>query len=271
MDLALVAHLSTIRASIPFLHFFDGFRTSHEIQKVEMIDYNDIPKLVNWDRIKQHRDRALNPEHPVLKGSAQNPDIYFQVTEAANQFYLKIPEIVEEEMKKVSNLTGRSYKLFDYFGDKKAENIIIMMGSGAEHIQRVAKRLNAPSDRFVIEGPKPQQEVAETLGRSMILFLPSRSEAFPLAIGEAGCMGCTIVGSPLEAVKHVTRGGDRGTVAAGFDEESLLAALFADTDKWVLGRYDPSAIAEKCRAEFNRRSVANRIIRLALDLAGETS
>jgi pyruvate-ferredoxin/flavodoxin oxidoreductase len=147
MDLALVAHLSTIRASIPFLHFFDGFRTSHEIQKVEMIDYDDIPKLVNWDYIKLHRDRALNPEHPILKGSAQNPDIYFQVTEAANQFYLKIPKIVEEEMKKVSELTGRSYHLFDYFGDTNAENIIIMMGSGAEAAEETVEYLNNLGER----------------------------------------------------------------------------------------------------------------------------
>jgi pyruvate-ferredoxin/flavodoxin oxidoreductase len=100
MDLALVAHLSTLQASIPFLHFFDGFRTSHEIQKIEMIDYEDIKPLVNWDAIKKHRQRALNPEHPHQRGTAQNPDIYFQVTEAANSFYQKVPGIVEEEMNK---------------------------------------------------------------------------------------------------------------------------------------------------------------------------
>ncbi len=141
MDLALVAHLATIRTSIPFLHFFDGFRTSHEIQKVEMLNYDDIPNLVDWEGIKNHRDRALNPEHPHLKGSAQNPDIYFQVTEAANKYYLKIPKIVEEEMEKVSKLTGRSYHLFDYIGDLKAENIIIMMGSGAEAAEETVKYL----------------------------------------------------------------------------------------------------------------------------------
>jgi pyruvate-ferredoxin/flavodoxin oxidoreductase len=141
MDLALVSHLATIKSSIPFLHFFDGFRTSHEIQKVEMIDYKDISKLVDWDGIKIHRKRALNPEHPQLKGSAQNPDIYFQVTEAANKYYMKIPKIVEEEMEKVSKLTGRSYHLFDYIGDKEAEHIIIMMGSGAEAAEETVKYL----------------------------------------------------------------------------------------------------------------------------------
>jgi pyruvate-ferredoxin/flavodoxin oxidoreductase len=142
MDLALVAHLSTIKASIPFLHFFDGFRTSHEIQKVEMLDYKDIPNIVDWDGIKLHRDRALNPEHPKLKGTAQNPDIYFQLTEAANKYYIKIPDIVDKEMKKVSKITGRSYHLFDYIGDKNAKNIIIMMGSGAEAAEETVEYLN---------------------------------------------------------------------------------------------------------------------------------
>jgi len=141
MDLGLVAHLATIRSSIPFLHFFDGFRTSHEIQKVEMLNYDDIPDLVDWDGIKLHRERALNPEHPYLKGSAQNPDIYFQVTEAANKYYMKIPEIVEEEMEKVTKLTGRSYHLFDYVGDPKAEQIIIMMGSGGEAAEETVNYL----------------------------------------------------------------------------------------------------------------------------------
>jgi len=141
-DLSLVAHLSTIRASVPFLHFFDGFRSSHEIQKIEMIDYKDIPTLVDWAGIKKHRERALNPEKPHLRGSAQNPDIYFQVNEAANKFYQVVPKIVEEEMEKVSKLTGRSYHLFDYFGAPDAERIIVMMGSGAEAAEEAVDYLN---------------------------------------------------------------------------------------------------------------------------------
>ena len=132
MDLGLVAHLSAIRASLPFVHFFDGFRTSHEIQKISVIDYEDIKPLVDWEGVKRHRDRALNPEHPHLRGTAQNPDIYFQVNEAANRFYQAVPGIVEEEMEKVYKLTGRRYNLFDYVGHPKAERVIIMMGSGAE-------------------------------------------------------------------------------------------------------------------------------------------
>ena len=147
MDLALVAHLATIRSSIPFIHFFDGFRTSHEIQKVEMLDYKDIPDLVDWDLIRQHRRRALNPEHPHLRGTAQNPDIYFQVNEAANKYYQEVPKIVEEEMEKVSQLTGRSYQLFDYVGVPDAKNIIIIMGSGAETVEETVNYLNKKGEK----------------------------------------------------------------------------------------------------------------------------
>jgi pyruvate-ferredoxin/flavodoxin oxidoreductase len=146
-DLALVAHLSSIRASIPFVHFFDGFRSSHEIQKIEMINYDDIPPIVDWDGIKKHRERAMNPEKPHLRGTAQNPDIYFQENEAANRFYLAVSDIVEEEMKKVSKLTGRTYNLFDYVGAPDAENIIIMMGSGAEAAEETVEYLNKRGEK----------------------------------------------------------------------------------------------------------------------------
>lgn len=147
MDLALVAHLSTLEASIPFLHFFDGFRTSHEIQKIEMIDYDDVKKLVNWNAVKKHRQRALNPEHPHQRGTAQNPDIYFQVTEAANSIYRKVPTIVEAEMKKVAALTGRTYHLFDYVGAPDADRIIILMGSGCEIVEETVGYLNKKGEK----------------------------------------------------------------------------------------------------------------------------
>ncbi len=140
-DMALIAHLSTIRASVPFLQFFDGFRSSHEIQKIEMVNYEDIPPLVDWNMIKKHRQRALNPEKPHLRGTAQNPDIYFQLNEAANKYYQSVPKIVEEEMEKVTKLTGRSYHLFDYFGAPDAERIIVIMGSGAEAAEEAVNYL----------------------------------------------------------------------------------------------------------------------------------
>ena len=140
-DMALVAHLATIESSVPFLHFFDGFRTSHEVQKIEQIEYEDMAKLVNWDKVKAFRARALNPEHPHQQGTAQNPDVFFQNREAANNYYLAVPGIVEEQMKKVSALTGRPHKLFDYYGAPDAENIIIIMGSGSEAVSETVDAL----------------------------------------------------------------------------------------------------------------------------------
>ncbi len=134
MDMALVAHLSAIKGSVPFLHFFDGFRTSHEIQKIDAYEYDEIAKLVDWDKVNEFRARALNPEHPHQGGTAQNPDIYFQNREAANKYYEALPAIVEAYMKKVAKLTGRAYKLFDYYGAEDAEEVIVAMGSGCETI-----------------------------------------------------------------------------------------------------------------------------------------
>ena len=147
IDLGFVAHLSAIEASLPFLHFFDGFRTSHEYQKVEMVDYEDIAKLVNWDAINAFRSRAANPENPELRGTAQNPDIYFQGMEAANPYHLVVPQIVEKYMEKVSALTGRSYHLFDYVGSKDATHIIISMGSSCETIEEVVNNLTAKGEK----------------------------------------------------------------------------------------------------------------------------
>jgi len=141
LDLGLAAHLSAIEASTPFIHFFDGFRTSHEVQKVEMIDYDDMAKLVNWDAVKDFRARAVNPERPELRGTAQNPDIYFQGIEAANPYYKKVPSIVSKYMKQVGNLTGRRYNLFDYVGDPNAEMIIISMASSCETIEEVVEHM----------------------------------------------------------------------------------------------------------------------------------
>lgn len=147
MDLALVAHLSAIDSSLPFVHFFDGFRTSHEIQKVEVIDYEDIAELVNYEAIEEFRSRAMNPEHPHIRGTNQNPDIFFQNREAANIFYEELPGIVEDNMKKVQDLTGRSYKLFDYVGHPEAERIIVAMGSSCETIQEVVNHLNHKGEK----------------------------------------------------------------------------------------------------------------------------
>ena len=143
MDLALVTHLCAIKSSVPFLHFFDGFRTSHEVQKIESIEYEDMDRLLDYSAVDAFRARALNPEHPRQLGTAQNPDIYFQGREAGNKFYQAVPAIVENYMEKVSALTGRSYHLFDYVGAPDAENVIIIMGSGADVCEETVNHLNA--------------------------------------------------------------------------------------------------------------------------------
>ena len=148
MDLALVTHLSAIKASLPFVHFFDGFRTSHEIQKIEQIEYEDMAKLLDYDAVKRFRERALNPEHPHQSGTAQNPDIYFQGREAANIHYAKVPEIVEYYMEKVGDLTGRRYHLFDYVGAPDAERVLVIVGSGADVAEEAINYLNAKGEKL---------------------------------------------------------------------------------------------------------------------------
>ncbi|MEF8879588.1 MAG: pyruvate:ferredoxin (flavodoxin) oxidoreductase [Candidatus Thermoplasmatota archaeon] len=147
MDLALVAHLSTLKSSVPFLHFFEGFRSSHEIQKIDMIDYEDMSELADWDAIKRHRERALNPEHPHIRMGAMGPDTYFQVRERGNEFYEKVPQIVQEEMDRVAELTGRQYHLFDYVGDPEAERVIVMMGAGSTTAEETVKYLNSKGEK----------------------------------------------------------------------------------------------------------------------------
>ena len=135
MDLGAVAHLSALRGRVPFLHFFDGFRTSHEVQKIEAWDYADLADMLDMKDVDAYRKRALNPEHPVLRGTAQNPDIFFQAREASNLFYNAVPEIVESFMNKVNAKAGSRYKLFNYYGAKDAERVIVAMGSVCDTIE----------------------------------------------------------------------------------------------------------------------------------------
>jgi pyruvate-ferredoxin/flavodoxin oxidoreductase len=137
MDISAIAHLASIKSRIPFLHFFDGFRTSHEIQKVEYFENEDLEALLDNDAVQKFRDNALNPEHPVTRGTAQNPDIYFQAREAINKFYDPIPDMVEDYMQKITKLTGREYHPFTYYGAEDAENIIVAMGSVTTTIKEV--------------------------------------------------------------------------------------------------------------------------------------
>lgn len=147
MDLGCIAHLSAIKSRVPFLHFFDGFRTSHEYQKIETIDYADLAKIVDYNAINEFRKRALNPEHPVVRGTAQNPDIYFQGREAANKFYDAVPDIVENYMREIEKITGRVYHPFDYYGAPDARDVIVAMGSGCDTASEVVDYLMAKGEK----------------------------------------------------------------------------------------------------------------------------
>jgi pyruvate-ferredoxin/flavodoxin oxidoreductase len=147
MDLGAVAHLSAIKSRLPVLHFFDGFRTSHEVQKIEVLEYDELAKIVDYDAIKAFRNNSLSPNHPVLRGTTQNPDVFFQMRESINKFHDAVPGIVQSYMDEINKLTGKNYKLFNYYGADDAENIIIAMGSGCETISEVVDYLNANGEK----------------------------------------------------------------------------------------------------------------------------
>ncbi len=148
MDLGIIAHLSAIGSRVPFVHFFDGFRTSHEIQKIEVVEEDTAKKLLDKEAVKAFRDRALNPDHPVLRGTTQNPDIFFQEREAVNKFYLRLPKTVQQYMDRFAKETGRSYHLFDYYGVRQPSIVLVAMGSSCEVIKETLDYLNAVEPRY---------------------------------------------------------------------------------------------------------------------------
>jgi pyruvate-ferredoxin/flavodoxin oxidoreductase len=168
MDLALIAHAATLEARVPFLHFFDGFRTSHEVAKVEQLSREDIRAMIDEDLVMAHRARALSPEHPVIRGTAQNPDFYFQAREACNSFYLATPAIVQSVMDKFARVVGRHYHLFDYEGAPDAERVIVIMGSGAEVAHEAVEAMNAAGEKVGV--------------LKVRLFLPFDTEKFIAAL-----------------------------------------------------------------------------------------
>ncbi|MFZ5857243.1 MAG: pyruvate:ferredoxin (flavodoxin) oxidoreductase, partial [Chloroflexota bacterium] len=146
-DFALIAQAATLKARVPFVHFFDGFRTSHEVTKIEQLTDEDLRSMLDPDLIAAHRARGLTPERPVLRGSAQNPDVYFQMREAVNPFYAAVPGILQETMDKFAKLVGRQYRLFDYFGHPEAERVVIIMGSGGETAEETVNYLAAKGEK----------------------------------------------------------------------------------------------------------------------------
>ena len=147
MDLALIAHAATLETRIPFLHFFDGFRTSHEVSKIEILNDDDLRAMIDMDRVFEHRQRALSPDHPVLRGTAQNPDVFFQMRETINPIYDAAPDKVQATMDKFAKIVGRQYHLFDYVGAPDADRVIVMMGSGAEAAEETVNALNATGEK----------------------------------------------------------------------------------------------------------------------------
>ena len=147
MDLGAVAHLAAIKGRVPFLHFFDGFRTSHEVQKIEVWDYKDLADMLDWDAVDAFRRRSLNPEHPVTRGTAQNDDTFFQASEAGNKYYDDLPAVVVDYMNQVNAKIGTDYKPFNYYGAPDAERVIVAMGSVCECAEEVVDYLNAAGDK----------------------------------------------------------------------------------------------------------------------------
>ncbi|MDX1570963.1 MAG: pyruvate:ferredoxin (flavodoxin) oxidoreductase, partial [Xanthomonadales bacterium] len=145
-DFALIAQAATLESRVPFIHFFDGFRTSHELNKIEMLSDSQIRSMIDLEQVLAHRRRALNPNHPVIRGTAQNPDVYFQARETVNPFYANLAGIVSDKMAQLEKLTGRGYRLFDYFGAPDAERVIVIMGSGAETARETVEYLNDADD-----------------------------------------------------------------------------------------------------------------------------
>ncbi len=178
MDMAVISHSSTLRSRIPFIHFFDGFRTSHEIQKVEEVSYEVIQKMIDDDLVRAHRARGLTPEAPVVRGTAQNPDVYFQSREGVNKYYEAVPGIVQEEMDKYAKLTGRQYHLFDYVGAKDAEKVIVIMGSGAETCDETVEALVAKGEKVGV--------------LKVRLYRPFKADAF-IATIPASCKALAIM------------------------------------------------------------------------------
>ena len=168
MDMATIAHAATLESRIPFLHYFDGFRTSHEVQKIDQVDRDTIRAMIDDDLISAHRARALNPEKPVIRGTAQNPDVYFQGRETVNSFYTATAGIVQKQMDKFATLTGRQYKLFDYVGAPDAEHVIVIMGSGAETVHETVEELAKKGEKLGVIKVR--------------LFRPFDAKSFALAI-----------------------------------------------------------------------------------------
>ena len=230
MDLGAVAHLAAIGGRVPFLHFFDGFRTSHEIRKVEVWDYDDLKEMVDMDALAAFRARALNPEHPVLRGSAQNPDIFFQVNETRNQYYDALPGVVEAYMGKVNQRLGTNYQLFNYYGAPDAETVMVAMGSVCDAAEEVVDYMNARGEKVGLVKVRLYRPFAT---EKFVAAIPATAKSIvvmdrckdPSAIGEPLYQDVVtaLASSPLAGIKVV--GGRYGLGSKDTTPGGIMAAF----------------------------------------------
>jgi pyruvate-ferredoxin/flavodoxin oxidoreductase len=237
MDFSLISHAATLRARLPFLHFFDGFRTSHEVQKVEELTFDDMRHMISDTLVNEHRARALTPDRPVMRGTAQNPDVYFQARETVNPSYPACIEIVQQEMDKFAKLTGRKYKLVQYVGAKDAERVVVVMGSGADTVQEAVETLLAKGEKvglikIHLYRPFPLDAFMKALPRTVkkIAVLDRTKE--PGALGEPLYLDVrTAIGEALSSGRYTSRsyptivGGRYGLGSKEFTPAMAKAAL----------------------------------------------
>jgi pyruvate-ferredoxin/flavodoxin oxidoreductase len=217
-DLAAVAHAASLLSRVPFLHFFDGFRTSHEVSRIEELTDDDLRALIDADRVREHRDRALSPEHPVVRGTAQNPDAFFQAREAANRFYAACPGVVQEAMDRLADLTGRSYRLFEYHGHAHADRVIVLMGSGAETVHETVDWLLDRGEkvgvlRVRLYRPFSVPDFVAALPRSVVSIAVMDRTKEPGAVGEP--LYLDVVAALREAREAGLASVDRGPTVIG--------------------------------------------------------
>jgi len=232
-DFALIAHAATLEARIPFLHFFDGFRTSHEIAKIETLSDDVLRAMISEERIREHRERALSPDHPVLRGTAQNPDVYFQARETVNPFYATCPDIVQRTMDKFAALTGRAYRLFEYYGAPDAERVVVVMGSACETVSETVDWLNARGDKVGVlqvrlYRPLDHERLAAALPRTVksIAVLDRTKE--PGAGGEP--LYLDVVNAMHECERSVRIVGGRYGLSSKEFTPAMVQAVFENLD-----------------------------------------
>ncbi|MBO5556027.1 MAG: pyruvate:ferredoxin (flavodoxin) oxidoreductase [Oscillospiraceae bacterium] len=253
MDLAAVAHLSAIKGSIPFQHFFDGFRTSHEIQKIDVLDYEDLRKLVDWDMVKKFKDHALNSEHPTIRSTLQNPDTFFQSREACNTAYNALPEIVQAKMDAINELTGRDYKLFNYYGAPDAERVTIAMGSACETMREVVDYLTAKGEKIgmiqvhlyrpfsdkhliaalpettkivtVLDRTKEPGSVGEPLFADVCTALSTNGIHIPVLGGRYGLSSKDTIPAHIKAVYDIMAGEKKNHFTVGIEDDVTHTSL----------------------------------------------